>query len=62
MCELNVFLLRGDERERIMDSVAKIIVEGDSIELTGILGDKMTVGGSIKEINFSRGEAIILSN
>ncbi|AYK13821.1 MAG: CooT family nickel-binding protein [Methanosarcina flavescens] len=62
MCELNVFLLRGDERERIMDSVAKIIVEGDSIELTGILGDKMTVGGSIKEINFSRGEAIILAN
>ena len=46
MCELNVFLLRGDERERIMDSVAKIIVEG----------------GSIKEINFSRGEAIILAN
>ena len=62
MCELNVFLLRGDERERIMDSVAKIIVEGDSIELTGILGDKMTDGGSIKEINFSRGEAIILAN
>jgi predicted RNA-binding protein len=45
-----------------VDSVAKIIVEGDSIELTGILGDKMTVGGSIKEINFSRGEAIILAN
>ncbi|AKB12186.1 hypothetical protein SAMN02910340_02016 [Methanosarcina thermophila] len=62
MCELNVFLLRGDERERIMDSVAKITVEGDSIELTGILGDRMTVGGSIKEINFSRGEALIIAN
>jgi predicted RNA-binding protein len=62
MCEINVFLLRGDERERIMDSVAKILVEGDSIQLTGILGDQMTVGGSIKEINFSRGEALILAN
>ncbi len=61
MCELNVILLSGDNRERIMDSVAKILVEGDSIQLTGILGDKMTVQGSIKEINFSRGEAIILS-
>jgi predicted RNA-binding protein len=60
MCELNVFLLQGDKRERIMDSVAKIVVEGDSIQLTGILGDKMTVGGSIKEINLSRGEALIL--
>jgi len=62
MCEINVFLLRGDERERIMDSVARILVEGDSIQLTGILGDQMTVGGSIKEVNFSRGEALILAN
>ena len=62
MCEINVFLLRGDKRERIMDSVAKILVEGDSIQLTGILGDKMTVEGSITEVNFSRGEALILAN
>ena len=62
MCELNVVLLHGDKRERVMDSVAKILVEGDSIQLTGILGDKMTVGGSIKEINLSRGEALILAN
>ncbi|HEY3362598.1 MAG TPA: CooT family nickel-binding protein [Methanosarcina sp.] len=62
MCELNVFLLRGDERERIMDSVARIFVEGSSIQLTGILGDQMTVEGSIKEVNFSRGEALILAN
>lgn len=62
MCELNVFLLRGDERERIMDSVARIFVEGNSIQLTGILGDQMTVEGSIKEVNFSRGEALILAN
>ncbi|RPJ69086.1 MAG: CooT family nickel-binding protein, partial [Alphaproteobacteria bacterium] len=51
MCELNVVLLRGDVREKVMDSVAKILVEGNSIQLTGILGDRMTVEGSIKEIN-----------
>ncbi|WP_440945078.1 CooT family nickel-binding protein [Methanosarcina sp. T3] len=62
MCELNIILLRGEEREKVMESVAKIQVEGNSIQLTGILGDKMTVEGSIKEINFSRGEALILSN
>jgi len=62
MCELNVIMLRGDSRERIMDSVAKILVEGSSIQLIGILGDRMTVEGSIKEINISRGEALILAN
>lgn len=61
MCEINVFLLRGEERERVMDSVAKILVEGDSIKLTGILGDQMTILGLVKEINFSRSEAIILA-
>lgn len=61
MCEINVFLLSGDRRERIMDSVAKILVEDDSIQLTGILGDQMIVWGSIKEVNFSRGEALILA-
>jgi hypothetical protein len=45
-----------------MDSVARILVEGNSIQLTGILGDQMTVEGSIKEVNFSRGEALILAN
>ncbi len=62
MCELNVILLRGNRRERVMDSVAKILVEGNSIQLTGILGDKMTLVGSIKEVNISRGEALILAN
>ena len=62
MCELNVIMLHGDKRERVMDSVAKILVEGNSIQLIGILGDRMTVEGSIKEINISRGEALILAN
>ncbi|MHC1754561.1 MAG: CooT family nickel-binding protein [Methanosarcina sp.] len=62
MCEINVILLRGENRERVMDSVAKILVEGNSIQLTGILGDRMTVEGSLKEVNFSRGEALILAD
>ncbi|MFZ2499937.1 MAG: CooT family nickel-binding protein [Methanosarcina sp.] len=62
MCEINAILLRGDKREIIMDSVAKILVDGNFVQLTGILGDKMTVEGSIKEINFSRSEALILAN
>jgi predicted RNA-binding protein len=62
MCELNVVMLHGDKRERVMDSVAKILVEGNSIQLIGILGDRMTVEGSIKEINISRGEALILAD
>lgn len=60
MCELNIIMLRGEEREEVMESVAKIVVDGDSIELIGILGERMTVTGSIKEINISSSEVLIL--
>lgn len=60
MCELNVILVKGDERKTVMESVTKMVVEGDSILLYGLLGEKETVEGSIKEVDFSKGETIIL--
>ena len=62
MCELNVFLVRGEEKELVMEAVSKMVVEGDSIELTGIFGERTSVQGSIKEVNFAKGETIILGN
>lgn len=60
MCELKVMLVKDGERKTIMESVTKMIVVGDSIELYSILGEKETVSGSIKEIDFSKGETIIV--
>lgn len=60
MCELNAVLVRGDEREVVMESVTRMIVDGDSVELTGIFGDKKVVSGSIKEVDFTKGETIII--
>lgn len=60
MCELKVILIKGETRSIVMESVTKMIVEGENINLYGMLGEKETVKGSIKEINFGSGEAIIL--
>ncbi len=60
MCELNAILVRGDEREVVMESVTRMIVNGDSVELTGIFGDKKVISGSIKEVDFTKGETIII--
>ncbi|RNI12483.1 CooT family nickel-binding protein [Methanohalophilus sp. RSK] len=63
MCELKAVLERGEgNRDIVMDSTTRVIVEGDEIELTGIFGERENVQGSIKEINFSKGELIILGN
>ena len=60
MCELNAVLVRGDERELVMESVTRMVVDGDSVELTGIFGDKKVVSGSIKEVDFTKGETLII--
>jgi predicted RNA-binding protein len=61
MCELNVILLKDSTRQMVMESVTKVMVEGDSIELTGILGDRTNLKGFIRSIDFSKGEIVILS-
>jgi predicted RNA-binding protein len=61
MCELDVVLLKDSTRQLVMESVTKVMVDGDSIELIGILGDRTTLKGSIKVIDFSKGEIVILS-
>lgn len=60
MCELNAILVRGDERELVMESVTRMVVDGDSVELTGIFGDKKVISGSIKEVDFAKGETLII--
>lgn len=60
MCELNAILMQDGKREPIMESVTRMVVDDDVIELTGIFGERQIVPGSIIEVNFSKGETIIL--
>jgi predicted RNA-binding protein len=34
MCDLSIILLRGDVRERIMNDVVQVVVDGKSIKMT----------------------------
>jgi len=60
MCELNAVLVRDGERKLVMESVTRMVVDGNSIELTGIFGDRKIVSGSIRDVDFAKGETIIL--
>jgi hypothetical protein len=62
MCELNAVLETGNERQVIMESVTRMVNNEGDIELTGIFGDKKTIKGTIKEVDFSKGETIITQN
>ncbi|MFA0822332.1 MAG: CooT family nickel-binding protein [Methanomethylovorans sp.] len=61
MCELDVILLKDNTRQLVMESVTKVMVDEDTIQLIGILGDRKTLNGFIKTIDFSKGEIVIHS-
>ena len=59
MCETNVFLRVGENDELLFESLARIEIDGDMLKLTSIFGEKKTVKGRIREINFQGGRLLI---
>ncbi len=51
MCELKVFLLKGEEMEKVMDGVVRITVQDGSVLLEGIFGESMKVQGRLARVD-----------
>jgi predicted RNA-binding protein len=51
MCELNVFLLKEQEREKVMDGVVRITVQDGSVLLEGIFGESKKVEGRLAKVD-----------
>jgi predicted RNA-binding protein len=60
MCESTVFIEKGGERELLMDDVVQVAVDGETIKVTGILGETKDVKGRIAEINLMKNTIVIL--
>ncbi len=50
MCEMNAYLVADGNEEEVMQDVAVISVEGESITLTDILGQQKTLQAKIREL------------
>ncbi len=51
MCESNVYLLRNDQEELLMESVDKIIVKSGEINMEDFFGRKISIKGIVKEMS-----------
>lgn len=60
MCELKVILVDSGVENVLMEDVVRLTVSGDSIELTGLLGEKRVVQGRLSDVNLTKQEAIIV--
>ena len=59
MCETNAFLRSGGAEEMLLESLSKIEVKGDSLQLFNIFGDRKELQGRIVEINFQGGKVLV---
>jgi predicted RNA-binding protein len=62
MCELKVFLLKGEERQKVMDSVVRITVQDGSVLLEGIFGESMKVDGRLVRVDIMAQMAEVVAN
>lgn len=46
MCESKVYLLKGDEREHVMDDVVRMEIEDDGVRVYDIIGNEAFVEGA----------------
>jgi predicted RNA-binding protein len=62
MCELTVYILKGQEREKVMGSVVRLIVHNDKVLMEGIFGDSMEVDGKLADVDIMAQSANIIAN
>jgi predicted RNA-binding protein len=62
MCELKVFLLKGEAREKVMEGVVRITVQDGGVLLEGIFGESMKVEGQLARVDIMAQSAEIIAN
>ena len=62
MCELKIFILKGEEREKVMDGVVRITVQDGSVLLDGIFGESLKVEGRLARVDIMAQTADVTAN
>jgi len=63
MCEMTAFIVRRDSdveaREKLLESVDRVELDGDELTLTNIFGEQETLKGRVLLIDNREGELLI---
>ncbi|MCX6680693.1 MAG: CooT family nickel-binding protein [Methanothrix sp.] len=62
MCELTVYLLKGNSREKAMEGVVRLMVHNGKVLMEGIFGDSMEVEGRLADVDIMSQSANIIAN
>jgi len=60
MCELVVYAVKGEKREKVMEGVVRITSKDGNVILEGIFGDSVEAKGRIHKVDIMAQEAIVV--
>ena len=60
MCELTVYAVRGQSREKLMEGVVRLMVQDGKVHMEGIFGDAQEVEGRLTEVDIMAQSASIV--
>jgi predicted RNA-binding protein len=60
MCELKVYAVKGETREKLMDGVVRMTSRNGKVILEGIFGDSIEAEGRLSKVDIIAQEAIIV--
>ena len=53
MCELTVYMMKGKEREKVMEGVVRLTPRDGQVLLEGIFGESKTVEGRLADVDIT---------
>ena len=62
MCELTVYILKSNAREKAMEGVVKIMAKNGKVLLEGIFGDSTEIEGRLADVDIMNQSANIIAN
>ena len=60
MCELTIYSLKGERREKIMEGVVVLTPQNGNVLIENIFGESKVVEGELGEINITAQKADII--
>ena len=60
MCELTVYAVRGQSREKLMEGVVRLMVQDGLVRMEGIFGDAQDVEGRLTEVDIMAQSASVI--
>lgn len=62
MCQSNVYALKGDQEELILEEVAFVEVDGNRITMLTLFGEPVSVNAQIKHIDLMKHRIVLRYN